>query len=339
MRSSAPLIDIHCHTAGIGAGSSGCFVSSAMRRNKRFRFFLKTFGVTEAELIDRGDELVLERLSQGLAESRHVTAAVVLAMDGVVNARGELDEAATEIYIPNSFLGQACHNYSNLLFGASINPYRRDALERLEQAAADGAVLMKWLPSIQGIDPADPRLKSFYRRLYELKLPLLTHTGNEESFTRADNSLADSLRLRSALDEGVTVIAAHCASNGKNEGQPNMERLLSLFAKYPNLFADFSSLTQVNRLGHLGKVLRHTRIHDRLLYGSDMPIINSFITSPWWHARHIPLLEVRRIASIRNPWDRDVELKMALGVTEEIMGNSGRIVGAGSPRPILPPPV
>jgi hypothetical protein len=325
MLSSPSIIDIHCHTAGIGAGASGCFVSSAMRRNIRFNFFLKTFGVSERELQQHGDGLVLERLSQRLAESRLVSAAVVLAMDGVVDAHGHLDQAATEIYIPNEFLGRECRNHPNLLFGASINPYRVDALERLDRAAADGAVLLKWLPSVQGIDPADPRLKPFYRRLRELKLPLLTHTGGEESFTRVDNSLADPLRLRKALDEGVTVIAAHCASNGKNSGQANRGRLLPLFNEYPNLYADISSLTQANRLGHLPGVLRHTDFHERLLYGSDMPIINSFITSPWWHAYRIPFPIVRRIATIQNPWDRNVELKRALGVSEEILTNSSKL--------------
>lgn len=325
MPSTPTIIDIHCHTAGIGAGASGCFVSTAMRRNFRFHFFLKTFGVSERELLLHGDALILERLSERLAESRHVSAAVVLAMDGVVDAHGDLDEAATEIYIPNEFLGRECRNHPNLLFGASINPYRPDALERLDRAAEDGAVLLKWLPSVQDIDPAAARLKPFYRRLQELKLPLLTHTGGEESFTRVDNTLADPQRLRNALDEGVVVIAAHCASNGRNCGQLNQERLLPLFKEYPNLYADISSLTQVNRLGHLPGVLRHTAYHDRLLYGSDMPIINSFMTSPLWHAYRIPLHSVLRIAAIKNPWDRDVELKLALGFSGEQLGNNSKL--------------
>lgn len=319
------IIDMHCHTAGIGAGGSGCFVSSAMRRNARFAFFLKAFGVSEGELVQHGDRLVLTRLAQRLAGSRQVAAAVVLAMDGVVDSQGRLDEAATEIYIPNEFLTQECRNHPQLLFGASINPHRRDALERLDRAAAEGAVLLKWLPSIQAIDPADPHLKPFYRRLHELRLPLLSHTGDEESFTRTDNRLADPLRLRAALDEGVIVIAAHCASNGRNDRQPNLQRLLTLFDAYPNLYADISSLTQANRLGHLPRVLRHIP-HERLLYGSDMPIINSMITSPWWHAYRISPATVLRIVAIKNPWDRDVELKRALGVTEEILGNSRNLL-------------
>lgn len=331
MQTSTPVIDIHCHTAGIGAGGSGCFVSSALRRNLRYRFFLKAFGVSESELEQQGDRLILERLAWGVEQSRHVTAAVVLAMDGAVDSRGHLDRQRTEIYIPNTFLARECRTYPNLLFGASVNPYRRDALEQLDQVAEEGAVLLKWLPSIQGIDPADATLDPFYRRLQELQLPLLTHTGSEESFTRAQNHLADPQRLRRTLEMGVTVIAAHCASNGRNDGQPNLQRLLPLFDEYPNLYADFSSLTQANRLGHLSRVLRHTEIHERLLYGSDMPIISSPITSPLWHAYRLPFAATCRLAAIRNPWDQDVELKRALGVTEEILGNTARVLAEKVP--------
>ena len=336
MQNRPHIIDIHCHTAGIGAGGSGCFLSPAMRRNIRYRFFLKAFGVTQSELEREGDGLIMERLSRRLGESLHVAEAVVLAMDGVVDRNGCLDRERTEMYIPNDYLAQHCRLYPNLLFGASVNPLRRDALDELDRVAEAGAVLVKWLPSIQNIDPDSSALATFYRRLADLKLPLLTHTGNEESFTRADNHLADPALLRRPLDAGVTVIAAHCASNGTNQGQRNLERLLSLFDRYPNLYADFSSLTQVNRLGHLSQILREQHIHDRLLYGSDMPIIATPATSPWWHAYRLPLATVRRLSAIANPWDRDVELKRALGVTDEVFGNSARILkmkGVTTPNP------
>lgn len=326
MQITSPIIDIHCHTAGIGAGNSGCLVSPALRRNIRYRFFLRAFGVNEQELERRGDGLILERLSERLTRSRHVSSAVVLAMDGPLDSCGQLDHSRTEIHIPNDFLARECRRHDNLLFGASVNPYRRDALDRLEQVAADGAVLIKWLPSIQNIRPDDSRLDPFYRRMQELGLPLLTHTGNEESFTFADNTLADPQLLRRPLEMGVTVIAAHCASNGRNQGQNNLKRLLPLFDEFDNLYADISALTQINRLGHLPKVLRHGHLHGRLLYGSDMPIIASGITSPWFHAYRVPFGKVRHIAALDNPWDQDVELKRALGVTDGILGNCARVL-------------
>jgi predicted TIM-barrel fold metal-dependent hydrolase len=313
------VIDIHCHTAGIGAGNSGCFISAAMQRSWKTRFYFKAFGVSERALKEHGDALVLQRLAERLQSSNHVQRAVVLALDGVMDSRGELDQQRTEIYIPNAFLAAQCCRYDNLLFGASVNPLRRDALDQLDRVAADGAVLVKWLPSIQGTDPADRRLIPSYRRLAELQMPLLTHTGEEESFTRADNRLADPARLRLALEQGVTVIAAHSASNGKNDGERNMARLLPLFAEFPNLYADISALTLANRLGHLQRVLRHTDLHDRLLYGSDMPLPATILTSPWLQSLSIGLKEASRLAAIPNPWDRDVALNLALGMPAQIL--------------------
>ncbi|RQW82134.1 MAG: metal-dependent hydrolase, partial [Geobacter sp.] len=209
------LIDIHCHTAGIGSRGSGCFVSQGLRNSFRYRFYLKAFGVTERELLTEGDGLIMQRISQSLARSRRVSAAVILALDGVAARDGELDESATEIFIPNQFVANEVRRYPNLLFGASINPLRRDALRRLEEVAADGAVLLKWLPPIQHIDPADQELVPFYLRLKELGLPLLSHTGSEHSFTRARNEFGDPERLRLPLSLGVTVIAAHGAGSGR----------------------------------------------------------------------------------------------------------------------------
>jgi hypothetical protein len=319
------IIDIHCHTAGIGAGGSGCFVSPGMRRSWRYHVYLRAFGVSEKELEEEGDGLILRRLSEALAVSRTVSAAVVLAMDGVVGPDGELDRPRTEIHIPNDFLAREVRRYPNLLFGASINPYRRDALERLERAAADGAVLVKWLPSIQHIDPSDQRLIPFYLKLKELGLPLLTHTGSENSFTWKNDELADPERLRLPLSLGVTVIAAHAASNGRSCGEDNFKRFLRLCAAYPNLHADISALTQANRLGQLPRLLRHTELHGRLLYGTDMPLLTTGITSPWFHAYRLSPRALWRVVREKNPWDRDVALKRELGVSEEVLANSSRL--------------
>jgi hypothetical protein len=124
----------------------------------------------------------------------------------------------------------------------------------------------------------------------------------------------------------VTVIAANAASNGRNAGQRNHDRFIRLAASFPNLYADISALTQLNRLDHLPRLLRHGELHERLLYGTDMPLIKTGITSPWYHVYRLSSGTVRRLASIANPWDQDVELKLALGMTEEILANSSRFL-------------
>ena len=125
----------------------------------------------------------------------------------------------------------------------------------------------------------------------------------------------------------MTVIAAHAASNGRNAGERNHDRFIRLCGEFPNLYADISALTQMNRLGHLTRLLRHGELHERLLYGTDMPIIKTGVTSPWFHSYRLSPGTVLRIAAITNPWDRDVELKLALGMPEEIFANCVRLFG------------
>ncbi len=316
------ILDMHAHIAGIGAGNSGCYISPRMRKSWKFNIYLKSFGVTEKELEEHGDSILIKRFSEELAGSEYVNGAVILSMDGVVNEKGELDLAESEFYIPNDYVANEVKKYENLYFGASINPFRKYAIEMLDKAAKDGAVLIKWLPSIQHIDPADERIIPFYLHMKKLGLPLLTHTGDEHSFTKAKNEFADPERLHLPLKLGVTVIAAHAGTSGENNGIDNMERLLPMFKKYSNLYADISSLTQINKKKYLPRLLEHKHLHKRLLYGTDMPLIKTGLTSPLFHTLSISPTELLALMKTDNPWDQDVKLKMALGVPKELFTNS-----------------
>ncbi|MEE2947891.1 MAG: amidohydrolase family protein [Verrucomicrobiota bacterium] len=321
------ILDMHCHVAGIGAGGSGCFVSRELRKNFRFGIYLKAFDVTLSEVEEQGDQLLMERLSKGIGESERVGAAIVLAMDGVINADGRLDRERTEFYIPNKYVAAETAKHSNLHFGASINPDRPDALERLQWASDNGALLVKWLPSIQFIDPSDPVHEPFYRKLAELNLPLLTHAGQERSFTHARDELADPVRLRLPLSFGVTVIVAHVASTGENEGQEDIDRLIGMLGEYPNLYADISSMTQVNKLGYLRQAITEKQLEGRLLYGSDFPLINTAAVTPWAFPMNLTRKQMQSIDAINNPWDRDVALKEALGVPAAVMARPVKFFG------------
>ncbi|WP_438480325.1 amidohydrolase family protein [Oleiharenicola lentus] len=314
----SPIIDMHCHTAGLGAGGSGCFVSEKLRNSFKLRFYLKSFGVTEEEILREGDALVLRRLSAKLAESKHVSRAVVLALDGVVDEHGNLDRARTEFYVPNEFLAAEIPHHKNLWWGASVNPLRPDALARLDWAKTHGAVLVKWLPSVQDIDPADERFIPYYKKLAALGLPLLTHTGNERAFTHAHDELCDPARLRLALECGVTVIAAHAATTGEFANEPSLDHLAKLMTEFPNLYADISSLTQINKRTHLAKVLSRPEFTSRLVYGTDYPLIAiRSLVSPWYFPRELGLKQTVAFSKIKNPWDRDIAMKQALGVRTE----------------------
>ena len=325
------IVDMHCHVNGIGAGGSGCFISDEFRNDWRFAFYLWSFGVSEQELLEKGDGLVVDRLSQLLAESKFVKKAVVLAMDGVVSD-GLLDTHRTQVYVPNEFVAEAVEKHNNLLFGASVNPYRKDWHKRLVWAKAHRAVLVKWLPSVMNIDPSDPKLKPFYKKLAKLKLPLLTHTGKDESIPYSNDDLNDPEKLDLPLSMGVKVIAAHIASTGRyhREGFPpgwyhrecSTARLLRMMKKYPNLYSDISSLTQFNKLGYMKEALTQQDFSRKLYYGSDFPLINTILVSPWYYFFRLTPRQIICISSLKNPWDVDVKIKQALGTPTDVFARS-----------------
>ncbi len=323
----AGIMDMHCHIAGIGAGGSGCFISPKLRDNWRFNIYLRAFGVTKKEVQEKGDALIGEKVSASLAQSRFVRAAIILALDGVVGADGQLDTNRTEVYFPNEFVARLCAQHTNLLFGASVNPYRTDAIERLVWAKNHGAVLVKWIPPIMAINPDDPKLVSFYQKMAELKLPLLCHTGEEKSFSSADDSFGDPEKLRLPLSLGVTVIAAHIASSEKFHGERGPDRLARLMREFPNLYSDISALTDLNKPGYLREALTKPEFAGRLVYGTDFPLINTALDSPWYWLR-LSLKQKLEISRTKNPWDRDVLLKHDLGVPTEIFARPAKMFGA-----------
>ncbi len=317
----AGIVDMHCHIAGIGAGGSGCWVSPRMRNNWRFNIYLHSFGVSRKELLEKGDGLVGDRISASLAQSKYVRQAVLLALDGVVDAHGNLDTNRTEVYVSDEFVAGVCAQHTNLLFGCSVNPYRPDALARLEWAKAHGAVLVKWIPPIMEINPDDPKLIPFYKKMVELHLPLLSHTGEEHSFSRAAENFGDPEKLRLPLSLGVTVVAAHIASSAKYDGERGPDRLARLMRDYPNLYTDISALTQINKPGYLKEALTKPEFSGRLVYGTDYPLINTALISPWYSFR-LTLREKWQIWRTKNPWDRDVLMKHDLGVPTETFARS-----------------
>ncbi len=322
------IVDMHCHIAGIGAGGSGCFVSPKMRDNWRFNIYLRSFGVSRKEIMEKGDSLVADRIAESLGKSQYVSKAVLLALDGVVGADGKLDTNRTEVYVPDEFVAEMAARHTNLLFGASVNPYRTDALERLDWAKAHGAVLIKWIPPIMEINPDDPRLIPFYQKMAALNLPLLSHTGKEKSFSHAEESLGDPEKLRLPLSLGVTVIAAHTASAARYQGERGPDRLARLMGQYPNLYTDISALTQINRLGALKEALTKPEFSGRLVYGTDFPLINTALVSPWYSLR-LSLREKWSIWRTNNPWDRDVLMKHDLGAPTEVFARPAKMFAPG----------
>ena len=287
----ARVIDCHVHLAGTGTGNSGCFVNprmqSALRHPiqfARFSIYKRAAGIDD---MARADDDFVERLATLARWGPKHGRFVVLAFDMVHHEDGTADAAASEFYVPNDWaLTVAARHPDCFLPAASVHPYRKDAVAELERAAARGAVCVKWLPNAQHIDPSSPRCDETYRALARLGLPLLTHAGHEAAVeAEEEQKLGNPLLLRRALDAGVKVIVAHCASSGQGadldvhgHDQPEVDsfdlflRLLDEPGWRGQLWGDVSALIQFNRCDKLARLLERPEVHARLLNGSDYPL-------------------------------------------------------------------
>ena len=264
--------DVHVHLAALADGENGCFISPRMMRSLKFRLFAWKLGM-DLSRPAAANAAYVERLLKELGRSKIVSKAVLLAMDGVYDGDGRLDLARTDVLISNRYVLQVARRRPDFFLpGVSINPQRRDAIDELERSAAEGVALVKVLPNTQCFDPADRRYIRFYRELARRKLPLLSHVGYEFSLVGGDQSAGDPQRLRTALEEGVCVIAAHACSNGLFLLEPHFKTLLEFVRRYPRFYFDASALTLPNRVRMLFLLRRHPEIHERLIFGTDYPL-------------------------------------------------------------------
>jgi predicted TIM-barrel fold metal-dependent hydrolase len=198
----------------------------------------------------------------------------------------------------------------SLLPGPSINPYRSNAVELLDECFERKAVLIKWLPSTQRIDPADPALTPFYRRAAELGIPLLVHIGGERTFESLNPEFNFLHRLDTALEMGVKIICAHSATPILASGEPSQLGELEVYLKrYPHLWVDNSGMCNPGRFNHTHALANHPLIAQRTLYGSDWPVpSNAFYFLPKLGVR-----KVWKLDRIKNYFQRDFAIKQALG--------------------------
>jgi mannonate dehydratase len=282
--------DCHAHLVGTGDSGSGIVVNPRMEslmhpgQYARRLFFLNAGCAHEAGGIDRSYVERLHNLLDGMPAGVKL---LLYAFDRAHDENGAPDDENSGLYVPDVYARDVARAHSQRLeWVASIHPYRKDALEALAWAKKEGARAVKWLPSAMGIDPASPRCDRFYSALEKSRLPLIAHAGLERALLgREMHDYGNPLRLRRALDAGVRVVVAHCASMGQDRDldqgpQGPMVDSFSLFSRLmeekrfeKNLYGDISAMTQINRAGPaLAKVVERTDWHPRLLNGSDYPL-------------------------------------------------------------------
>lgn len=308
MEPSKPLVDVHVHLAALPAQGNGCYVSPHLLQKRLTRTLLRRLEIDPADPV-AGNRRYVELLLAHIRSSRHTRQVVLLALDGVYDRAGNLDSRNTHFVISNDLVLDVCRQHFEFLPGVSINPLRRDAIDQVDRCIAAGAVLVKWLPNTQVFAPDDARFRPFYRRLAEHRLPLLSHSGYEFTLMGSQQSYGDPGRMRLALEEGVTVIAAHAGSTGLGLWEKHREMVFRLIRQYPHYYLDSSALCLPNRMGMALLVRRHPELQRRLLYGSDypVPVYASHLTC------QLGWSEMRRCTRHSNPLDKNAEVQQSLG--------------------------
>jgi uncharacterized protein len=312
MDASAPVVDVHVHVIGFDHNGNDCEVNSALLSPWHpFKEFTSSlyFHASGVRSYDRFDQEYMERLITLARGFGHPVRLQIMAMDHCYHPDGTLDRERTQFYVPNDYVVRLAEQHPDLFVPViSVHPARTDALAELENWSAKGVRYVKWLPNAQGIDPADPRYDPFFQRMRELGMVLISHTGEEQAVpAKGAQALGNPLRLRRALDAGVTVIMAHCASLGTNEDLDhpgrkarNFDLFLRLMgeARYRGrLFGDLAAITQINRAPRiLRELLSRRDLQDRLVDGSDYPLpgVNLVIWTSQFKALHMITGEERK---------------------------------------------
>ena len=274
-----------------------------------FRFMRWKFGLVGE---DANTERTLEELlARTVAGANPVSAAVVLAFDAVHDTAGKRDAARTHFEVGNDYVRDVTRKYPGLLYGASIHPYRRDAVAELERVARDGAVLIKWLPITQDIDPSDVRCFPFYEALAHLKMPLLSHTGWERTLPTANDRVADPALLQPALERGVTVIMAHCGTRSFFGESCHVDSFMRMAREWEQCYGDTSALNLPTRAYGWRRLLEDDVVRGKLVHGSDWPIL------PLPPLRHTGIASALSLLREPNWMKRDALVKQRLGLEGE----------------------
>ncbi len=277
--------DVHAHLLGVGDSNSGIYIKppkglskpKEQIRQNLFKYFTKS-------TISPTDYSYLEYFGSCATEAFPGFKSLAFAFTAFHDSDGQPQQHLSDFIIPNEWSKFAAQKFNSLLYVASIHPNAENAIELLQQAKNDGAVAIKWLPCAHNINPSDKKYIPFYETLKKLKLPLITHAGSEHAVqgSQFDQSLGNPLHLRLPLECGVTVIVAHCATDGFDfdfEESHTQVPSYNLFARLMetkeyegHIYADISATPQINRAKWLPQLLQREDWHHKLLNGSDYPL-------------------------------------------------------------------
>jgi predicted TIM-barrel fold metal-dependent hydrolase len=262
---------------------------------------------------------------------------VLLAMDGVYTD-GVYNDERTHFMVSNECVRRiAADHPDDVLWGASVNPVRADAVGVLEDCLTwePPPALLKWIPNSQEFHPYCDVPDAFYECLRREGLPLLCHTGVEHAVHVERRPIdyqtyGNPRNLCKALDMGVTVIAAHCATRyfpwDAYDGLHELAEMMALAQTgkpHWRLYADVSAMCNLTRAGIIDDVLEAIP-GERMVLGSDYPV--PVDDMPQVMRATDPADEQSSVWSMSNAIDKNHAQLLAMGFPQEIGTRAGSLL-------------
>ena len=173
---------------------------------------LKQLGFPAAVLEQDLESIYAQHLLE-LVRASSLDAVVLLAHERVHDPDGTAREDLGSMFVPNDVVLDLAERHPEFLAGVSIHPARARCARgtgALSGARRGADEVPAELPEHRLLGSrAIVRFGNEWRRR---GLPLLAHTGGENTVPVVNAALADPKLLRLPLECGVTVIAAHCAT-------------------------------------------------------------------------------------------------------------------------------
>ncbi len=139
--------------------------------------------------------------------------------------------------------------------------------------------------------------------------------------------MGDPRKLKLALDTGVTVIAAHCASSFFPWEESYLPELSEMLQEADQrgwkLYADISAMCTLFRASIIDDVLKGVP-HHRMVFGSDYPV--PVDDMPPHFVETIDLEELLRILKIDNPIEKNYQQLLAMDFPREAMTKASELL-------------
>jgi len=321
------ILDVHCHYPGVNPAFNSVedlHVNKIKKSELKIgiRYYCHNLGIKYttnfSEFNKNSEKKLIETVNDSIADQ-----VVILAFDGVYR-KGKIVNHKSILYVDNEKAYALAKKQDKMLFGASINPEREDALEELEKISKLNPALIKMHPAFQLFDPKNEKYKKLYKAITKLKIPVLMHTGQEYSIPGAEvdkkvQSIENTIPL---LELGCTVIAAHGGGAFLLKDKKTFKKVIKLLEQYPNLYLDISAIANIHSKQRLIRVLKNELAVSRSIYGSDYPLAPTPVVL-------LPELGIKKYSELRktkNLISKDIMLKKKIGYPPEVFERGYKII-------------